>query len=416
MHIHNGLRPKRLAFVAALLAGAWTVAGHAADWSVDPRVDLSVSYDDNLTLATNAAAKQSAASGLVDATASITARSPTSVLELLPRVVAYGYNNNVDQNSTDAFLTARVDHTGLKSRSALLTRYTYQSLFRQVVTGTDIGFELGGVSNSTDLRAIIGHNHQTLIEVDPSASFSLTQRANLSLAAYMMDSDYGRTTVDYSPFTNILGIVGLGYSVTPRSTWAVRATASKFHPKIGAGSSTTGLQTEWSTAQTAVQRYYFRIGADRTRFDNVTGAPAVASKTTASGGLGTYWVWQVNGLFADLGRNVYPSSTGRTTTNTELRLRFQHLFSQRVSGDLGLHGVQYDVVGGGAPASDGSRYVTLNASGEWRFTRTMSLRGTVSRTTQRLNSRASQGSDNFVLLSFIYEPHRGTQSAAIYVH
>jgi hypothetical protein len=401
--------------LVVVLAGVWAGQGQAAEWKVDPRFDLSASYDDNLSLASQAAAKQSATNGTIDASVDLTGRWPTASLVIQPRILSYGYSGNVDQNSTDAFVTARLTQTGQKSRTGLMARYTYQSLFRQYLSGSDIRFDLGGISNSADLRAINGRNRQKLLEASPTLTYLPTQRVNLNLVAYFTNSDYGRRTADYISYRSAYGLASAGYAVTPRSTASIRLIGSRFRPDAGVGSQTTGLQGEWSTSLSTVQRYYVRFGADRTTFDSVGAAAAAPGKTTPSGGIGASWVWQVNGLFADVTRNVYPSSTGRTTTNTELRFRFQHLFTQRLYANLTVHGVQYDVVGGNAPTTDGSRYLIFGASGEWRFTKTMSLRGTVSRASQRLYAQAAAGTDNSILLSFIYEPHRGTQSAAISV-
>jgi hypothetical protein len=386
----------------------------AAEWVFDPRVDLTASYDDNYVLATESQPKESVYAGIADLSLDINGRWPTSSLLLEPRVRTSITTGNIDQDATDGFLTLRWDSKGQKSRWAVFARYSDQVLFRQYFGNADVTTDLGAPSDSTNLRTTTTHNRQELLEAQPNIQFQLTERTNLGLFGYYTDSSYGQTTKDYVSYRAFYGLVSLGFAITPRSTLSLRGVGQEFTPDLGADSHSYGLQTEWATASSAIQHYYLRVGVDHTSFDG-NGTVAVADdQNTVSGGAGINWVFQVNGLFIDATHNVYPNSTGTASANTELRFRFQHLFTPRASGYVALRGVQYDTLGN-VKTADGSRYGIATIGGEWRVTKGISLVGTLNRATQKLNSQAESGTDNFIQLSFIYEPHRGAQSAAIYI-
>jgi hypothetical protein len=406
------MKNQGIAIAAVALLG--TGSALPAQWKVDPRTTLVASFEDNYTLATMSANKQSVSTGIVDASTLFSGHWPTANFAIEPRVRASMTSGNVDQNTVDPFLFMRWDSTGPKSQTAINARYKSETLFRQYLTTTAINFDLGGQSTTGDLRAIVGRNRQNLLNLDPSASFQLTERVRLGLNAYLVDSSYEHRTSDYINYRNIYESASLGFALTQRSTLSVSGTASQFSPEAGTNSHTYGLQTQWSHDSSAIQRYYLRAGAERTTFGASALPGAVNNATTVSGGAGISWVWQITGLFLDATRNVYPSSTGAVTQQTELRATLQRQFSPYLTGFMSAHGVKYGVVGV-TTAADGSRTLVSNIGLEWRITRAVSLFGTLNNISQRLSVQSANASSNAVHLTLVYEPHRGAQTAEITV-
>ena len=395
-----------------------TVPALAADWRSDAHVGVTALYSDNYRLATSSAAKQSVSTGLLDLSTTLSARTPTSTFLIQPRLRGSATTPNIDQNATDGFLNVTLAHKGQKSNASLVARYSHQNLFRLYLPNGLVGFDLGSFSNTQTLRAINGRNAQNLLEVNPSANWRLTQRVQLQVGGYYSDSAYTVRSPDYIDYRNGYGYVGLGFDMTRQDSLGLTVSSSQFQPSGSSSSNTVGVQAEWNRRISEVSRYYFRLGNERTRFGGVIPVGGLKSASSASGGAGISWVFQVTGLFLDATRNVYPNSTGTPLRQTELRARLQHLYSPRTTGWVSLQMLQTDRLGGAtnpAANADGGRYLGANLGVEWRFTKTWSLTGSANLVQQRLNLLSTNARSNELGLTVSYEPGRKAQDAAVRV-
>lgn len=406
------MQTRYLALLSLGLAAAGPTLG--ADVRFDSHVGITSLYSDNYRLATNSAAKESVTSGVLDLSGSLVSRTQTSSLLLVPRFRFSRTSPDVGQNANDRFLTLNMQHTGLTSNASLTAKYSHQTLSRLYLPNGVVNFDLGAISNTQFLRSLVSRNSQDLLEVSPSASWKLSERAQLQVGGYFTDSSYNLRTADYRDYRNAYGYVGLGLNVSRQDTLGITVHSSQFRPAGSSSTNTQGVNAEWGRRISEVSRYYFRVGNERTRFAGPIPAGGSSSASTVSGGAGVSWVYQVTGLFIDATRSVYPNAIGTPLAQTELRVRIQHLYSPRTSGWISLHGLQTDRLGATTNA-DGSRFIVANFGLEWRFAQTWSLMPAANLVQQRLNANSSNARSNEVILNLVYEPGRKAQGAAVRV-
>lgn len=402
---------------AAVLAVMAAAPALSADWRFDPQAAFSALYDDNFRLVTSPLPKQSVTTGVLGLAGTLNGRTQTTLISLTPRLRLSANSPNIDQNATDSFFDVNLQHNGQKSSAGLSASYAHQNLFRLYMPTGGIVFDLGGVSTTEALRSVVGRNAQNLLRVDPRATWNLTQRTRFSLNGYFTDSKYSNNTTDYVDYRNTLGSAGLSVDATRRDTITLSISESQFKAfnNSGATTDTFGVNAEWRRTFSEISRYYFRLGNEHSKYNGTVPVGGLRSGSSVSGGAGISWVWQVNGLFVDATRNVYPNSTGTVARRSELRVRFQHLHSPKVQSWVAFNGVKYDYVGGATTVADGSSYYVANAALEWRVTQAFSVQPSIDLVQQKLNRNATNARSNTVGVTLLYVPGRRAQSAAVRV-
>lgn len=401
---------------AAFLAVVAAAPAMSADWRFDPQVAFSALYDDNYRLAPSPQPKQGVTTGVLNLAGSLNGRTQTTLITLTPRVRLSANTPDVDQKATDGFFDVNLQHNGQKSNAGLIANYAHQNLFRLYMPTGGIVFDLGSVSTTEALRTVVGRNAQNLLRFDPWATWKLTQRTRFSLNGYYTDSKYSKNTADYIDYRNSLASASVSFDATRRDTIGLSVTGSQFKgANTTASTDTIGVQAEWRRTFSEISRYYFRLGNERSKYNGPIPVGGVRSANSISGGAGINWVWQVNGVFVDATRNVYPNSTGSVARQTELRVRFQHLHSPKVQSWIAFDGVKYDYVGGATAVADGSTYFVANAAIEWRVTQTFSIQPSIDLVQQKLNRNSTNARSNTIGVTLLYVPGRRGQSAAVRV-
>jgi hypothetical protein len=108
-------------------------------------------------------------------------------------------------------------------------------------------------------------------------------------------------------------------------------------------------------------------------------------------------------LFADLARNVGPSSAGVVVTRDQLRLRWTRAMTPRLSllaGLRGTHDQDVDTVTTFQPRS----YATGDVGLQWRWQEEFSLRAALDYTWQEFKDASDAATSSGATISFIYQP------------
>jgi hypothetical protein len=190
----------------------------------------------------------------------------------------------------------------------------------------------------------------------------------------------------------------MGFDVTQRSNVAVTVDAARFLPDLGDGDTTSyGLSSQWNWRRTQVQRFYVRVGVERSRADVGTGT---VSNTSFVGGAGVSWTYQVTQYVADFVRGVSPSSSGAVVNHSEARFRAIRAFTPRLSGDIGVRALR---LRGAALLVQGSDYAAATAGFQFQATRNYRIAGEYDYTWLRFENEPRANS-NAVTLSIIYQP------------
>ena len=188
------------------------------------------------------------------------------------------------------------------------------------------------------------------------------------------------------------------------------AAAEEFNPAdapgfaSSVGSRTYSVTARWSRSLNEKQRWYVQAGGTNTKFDSVVGTPSV-TKSGSIGGVGASWELQKSMLFADLVHRVQPSSSGAVSNQTDARLQLVRNFTPRWTGDFGLRYIRSDAISD-TTTTDYRDFGTVNVAAEWRWTRTVSLKGELAWVRQKLENQPKAGNSQSATLSVAYDAGR----------
>ncbi len=410
METKTGIGRPSTALVTVLGALAASPTLHAADWQFAPRVEFGAHYDDNYTLTENPNVEVEVEGALLDAMLGIEARTPTTEFILRPRVEATYYPDDSEHDSTDTFSTLNWSRRGLKNAFGVAASYSHQSVTQSDLPDTEFDPDLGDIDGGESGRFFV-RNRRDQIQVRPSASFELTERAALEMDARYWDVSYDQIVEgNQEGYTDMGGSVGVAYEVTPLSTITVSGILSQYDPDTTSGRESTSYsaQLRWAKRYSETQSFYLQGGTTRTEFDDAPLGGVIGaedSKNTVLFGAGAKWSFQVTDLFVDLAHRVSPSSRGAVQELDELRFRLIRRLSPTVSALASGRYAQLDsdtVTG----VNNDRKYAAATVGLEWRFTRQWSFGGTYDYRWRKDEGDLTDARSNGIFVGMSYEPRR----------
>ena len=387
-------------------------AAVAADYQINPRIEVAGGYNDNVTLVTGAN-EISAADALVDARVELLAKEPNWQWRATPEVHGNWYSGHSDLNSNGESLYLDGQRSGARYALDLYGVGSSQSLITNYLPTATISGGLGTSQPGTTL-ATPASIRENLGYLRPSYMLQMTQRSSLELNLEYTDATYSQKDQGYTNYRDLGGAISLVLKATPTGSVTLRGTGAGFDPDVGRSADTYGVDVQWDGKFSATKQYYLRVGAARTDLSgSLAGQPtAPNSTTTATGGAGAQWTYTLTEIFVDLTRTVEPSGAGYVVNRDQLRMRIARHFTPRLAGFLGLRGIHDDPVAGSvAPTVQAQRYGFGTVGFEWRFVREFSLIGAYNFTDYHYSGSNAQA--NAARLSLVYEPHRPENGPAI---
>ncbi len=430
----------------ALGAGALLGAGQGAaagNWELLPRIELGGNYNDNYRLANTTAEELVAWGPYIDALLDAQLISPTSKLEIVPRIRSDDYPTDHPDQSTDGYLDIDWDTKTQRSDFSGVAQYAnesviYSELLPATFPGVSLGQVVGGESGLVSFR-----NREQLEHVAPDYTYDFTQRTHLTLqgafdhASFQSLSGVPNTAGEPSAsgqsgpsiqqvgYQNYRGQAGVLFNLTPLSTLSVNGTGSRFLPQAGGQDTTTyGLNVEYDLTHSQVAHFYARLGENRSEADvtptatvvsvpGTSGAPPIVTQVMrggtvtsngVTGGVGVELRYQITEVTLDLLRALSPSDDGAEVISNEVRFRVLQAFAPRFSGYLGVRGIQ---IRGSSdePALriEGEDYLTAEPGVEYQVTESLRVEAKYDFIWQRFQGTPS-ASSNGVTVDFVYQP------------
>jgi hypothetical protein len=398
-------------------------AGARADnWELLPRIEGGGTYNDNYRLADTAAGKAQVYGPYVDAQLSADLLSPTSKLEIVPRVHSTFFPTDHADQSTDGYLDILGDHKTLRSEFSGVAQYMNQTvIYSELPPATFPGVALGEPTTAVSGRVSV-RNRQQLERVAPRYRFDLTQRTHLDLNADVERVSYDQSVIQEIGYTNYAGGAGLGFDVSPRSVLTVSGVGARFVPQAGGGNdaNTYGAQAEWDLRESQIAHFYARLGVNRNNAQVTTTSTIISgprgrtvtpvtttntvNTTGVNGGIGVDLRYQVTEITVDLLRALTPSSQGAVLEDEELRFRVLHAFQPRLSGFMGVRGMRLRGLSNRYGVTvEGEDYVTAETGFDYQITERYRIEGAYDYIWQRFPGTPN-ASSNAVRLSIIYQP------------
>lgn len=380
--------------VGALLALACATS-QAANWEVAPRVAGGYRYSDNYRL--DYPGQEVDVSGAeVDAQVEFRTVGPRTEFSVTPRIRSTYFPDESDEDSNDYFLEVGLRDATPRRRMGFDADFSREDVVRSELPSADVTSDLGQ-PDAVDAGRVLERNRRDLIQLFPYLNYDVSQRQRVEVAAHFTDADFDRDTNEQVDFRQYGVSAGWGYAATERSSWTVRALASKYETTRDADA--FGAEVEWGTQFTENSRFYVRLGAQQTE-------PEVGDKSTdVIAGVGGRWSAPRNELFLDFTRSVNAVAAGTVMERHQLRMRIDHDVSPTVTVLAGIRALREEPIDG-TVAYPEREYVAAETGLEWRWTRTVSLAATYNYRWQEYSDDRSDRSSNGFLISVIYEPRR----------
>ena len=405
MSYRDGTRAGAVAAAVALAVGAAPVG--AADWEMNPTLELGYLYDSNYRL-TPPDLEDEVNGGVLDAQIELRASGPLTTFALIPRIRASYFPDDREDDSDDYF--ARMDwaYRTQVMRALVRADYSQESVINSEQPSSDIDSGLGQTGGA-DGGFVVFQNRRDLARLQPSLSYEFSQRHRLEVGADALDVTFERQIPGAQTDYRNYGVnAGFAFTHSPRSAVTVRALAARYDIEIeGNSADAYGLEVEWSTNATETIRAFVRGGAQQTMFEDnqLTGTPGEDVATWLAGA-GLQRSVKLTEFFLDATHSVSPNSSGLVMQRDQLRFRLTHLFTPRVSMFTGVRAIRDDPI-----ASDSLRptrnYATGDLGFEWRVLQQLSLVTSINYTWQEFDQDGSPGSESgSAMLSFVYEPRR----------
>lgn len=408
----------------ALGAGAvlgLTSGARADNWEVLPRIEVGGNWSDNYRLADVPADEIQVYGPYIDAQLSMDLLSPTSKLDIVPRVHSTYFPTDHADQSTDGFLDIDFDHKTLRSDFGGVLGYeNEQVIYSELLPATFPGLALGQTTTAPAGRVNI-NTRQQLVRAAPQYKYDVTQRAHLVLNGEADHVTYQQSAVAQIPYNSYTGNAGISYDVSPRSAFTLTGVGTHFAPDTGSNTNNYGGQLEWDLRQSQIARFYARVGFNhtsaqvtatntviaRTRNQIVTTVTTTNTKVESNGAVGGIGVdlrYQVTEVTLDALRSLIPTSQGVVMTDTELRFRVLHAFYPRFSGFVGGRGMRLSGNSSqAAQAFTGETYATAEAGCDYQITENYRIEAAYDYTWQQYPGSPTAKS-NVVRLAIIFQP------------
>jgi hypothetical protein len=395
----------------AIAAGGASVV-RAADWQLDPSVEVGALVNDNYTLAVNDLEVLDVTGGIVDAILQMRASSPRSQWVFEPRVRALQFPDESEIDTTDFFFNVLGEQRGERNSFGLAADISDQDVILGQLPGAVATGSLGlGQDPGPDAGRIAADNRQRVLRARPYAEFKLSQVSSLRVEARVedvsFDVDFANAFVSYQ---SLGAAVQLGRRFTPASQFSLRLDYQEVEPDAGLGrADLLGALVQWDYQVGERATAYARAGAKQTTTERPGATPRAplveVEDTTPLFAAGVRWSFLKSELLVDYQRSIDANTTGFVVDRDDLRIFYNYRFSVRFRGFAAAYGVRdeaINITGVIAPR----RYVTASTGIEWRFRKSMSLLGQIDASTQKFDGDPTSADSTAARVSFLYRPYR----------
>lgn len=366
-----------LGTVAAI--GVVTVApANAQQTYWQPRVEAGLEQNTNRNLALDKADEADVYGYFATLEVLWGRMTPTSDTRLQPRVRFQRYPDQEDVDRTETFIdfSTRYQPTE-RSAYDLVARYTREDAFNNELGAAEFDeFDPEAPTEGGDGGALIGEDTRTWFQVRPDFTFEFSEVTGINIGglaeAVRYDTEFeDRTEYDYyefrtfmtrrlSPLTRLFG----GPVVSRYETRDNITQTDGYGAELG-------MEHRWSE----LTRVTGGVFVQRSETDFTDGGTTESESQTD-------WGFDFNvfrrtelGMFRfSGGRNVIPSSAGNTVVRDELRLQYDHNFSERLSMRAAVRGYTEETQGSEWSGNDRD-YVRGELGATWMLTPTFYVRG-----------------------------------------
>ena len=390
-----GLWSRGFGQAIALSAAMATTIGQAAEWRVQPAIDLASTYEDNVALTTDD--EESTSAYIIAPRVNIVRNTETSKMDINGYVAFTDYQRGEIEDKTESaiFLNSQnqTSERGTLGLNGELRRDTLFERFRQGPGVGDLRDTDIGLSTSTEVR----RNYRAL---NPTFNWLLTEVSAVRFEGRLTDVNFsnadGTSLIDYRET-----FLSTGYSrdLSERNTATLTANAFRYQPdETDAEAETLQLLAGLVRKFGESTRGNFAVGGSRTR-------QAEGGEEDRSSGIvlraGVEQRTEISQLDAVVSRDITPSGIGRALRSDQYRIRWLRKTSPTVEFVLDGQYIRNRVIEGSDPSID-RRYIELQPQLRWHWLEDWVVSGSYRYRRQKLDADGDSADSNAVFLGVSY--------------
>jgi hypothetical protein len=384
--------------VLPLVAALASAPAGAAAWEFNPSVEAGLLYDDNYRL-TPKGTEIDVQGPMVDASLEMRTLTQTNEFSFTPRVRATYFPDETDLDTVDYFGVLDWQHRGQRAQTFVRGEYSQQDIVNSEQPDAGTGGDLGE-PDIGDSGISFFDNRRTRASLRPSVSFDVSQRHELQFGAGYADVSFERQLPGSQEDFSVADVVaGLSSRVNETSSFITRLRGARYDIESQETTSGYGAEFEWNRRTATDTRSYLRAGAQNVELQNGD------SEVAWIAGAGVELMMGRNELFADLSRNVGPSSAGAIITRNQLRVRWTRAMTPRLSLLAGLRGT-YDEDVDPVASFQPRRYATADVGLQWYWQEEFSLRAAYDYTRQEFRNSGNDATSSGAMLTVLYQPQQ----------
>lgn len=400
------MNPRRLRSALVMLVAVAAMPAMAADWQVNPEVEVGAMSDSNLRLS-ESGDDISVTGGFAAARLEFLARTPLASFSLTPRAEATWFPDDGDQD----YVNGGVGLLWLRNGRTVTSRFQADFDRSVSITGNRASIpgedgELGNPDDTGD-SGTLDHNRVNTLSLREALRFQLSPRHALEAGLGFSSRDFEEQSIDDDvSYTAWTGDLAWRTQVNERSSLALRGRVLLFDPElIPLETRALGAEGEWGYQLSERLQSYVRVGVTRSSYDSDTGVEP-DDRTALVGGVGGSWQLRVSRLFIDLTRSVDPNSSGYSVERSQLRLRLDRDFSERLRGSLAARLIDDE----GPAGYNERRHGVASIGLEWRMSPVWSLAGSYDHTWQNYQLTPGSATSDAFRVSLSYQPRRAADT------
>jgi hypothetical protein len=395
--------------LCALLPPLLSDPSRAAEWSIEPSLDLGAVYNDNISL---------------------TSAPHPSVWgwQLWPAVVFTGATENLSVNGGLRLgLIRYYGEQGLNHNDYYFTSRSSYKTERDV-----LGLNLAVISDPTLVTelattgVVLAYRQRTQLTASPSWTRYLTETTFLTATYSYSGVNYADTPgtglIDYRDQT---ATVGLQRIFDEANLGTVTAYYDRFETNPSAVvANTYGIQAGFDHRFSETLRGTFVAGVRQTQNTNTTQTLVcdgpilfgiclgnLSTVTSVTEQTSTGWTlnvglekrWETASLAGRLSREIYPTGVGSLVQTDRLQIGWTNQWSPTITTSVNASTYQSEYIGGTVTNSN-SRYYRIDPKLDWRISEQLllSARYSFSRAENESNSTSANANAVYLTLSYVW--------------
>lgn len=385
--------------VVVIAAGALSTA-EGAEWRLEPVVRVAGDFDDNPFLSIRTDADENASGYIVEGAAKVTYAADRTNFTLTPRVRSRQYDEDLDLDSDDQFLTMNFATQTLSTDFRLRGNYSRESTRTAERADTNFDIEDPEEIPEDDSGRVGIRDRRERLVLSPSVLYRLSNVSAISARVDYQDVDYDEAFIGI--LTDYVDTrLNLTYSraFSSRNTGIIGATYRTYDTDDNVSSvDGVGFNIGFDRRISQTTRLRARAGLEDTEFVNADNEMAWIADISLSRQLET-----IN-LLAQYRRSVSASGSGQLGARDSINLNFTRDLNDRFSAGLGARIYSTNAVNRTAFDFDDRDYVQLRSQFTWRVTEVFSIEANYRYTVLDRASLGESSNSNEVTIWFSYQP------------